>query len=362
MGAGYVVFSVFGVLCGVAAVHIAGWRNRAQPIESCVGDELFVLDALESDSAQWVRAMTEMRDADFSNESRRVRYRTVAGRVEGVLDAAMRERALEANRTQDSSTLELLTSELRIVLGGSALEAGAVERFLAAGSNVISCAAGREQNTTRSAITETGNDERPYERVPSVVRRTRAVAGGVIGSVFAVIGVLISEHRWDGLGMWAGAIAMLSVAFGGILIAAVDLDTFYLDTPSFAVWAVTSWGLTLLAAWVDGDVAGIAVGVVGALGVAAGFEGIARLWGKLRGITQGAGDTWIALVTSGVPTAVSGDWRVAVWSVLAAAIGGAVHWSVLAMFRGATRETPVPFGPWLVAGGFISGALWVVGL
>ena len=79
----------------------------------------------------------------------------------------------------------------------------------------------------------------------------------------------------------------------------------------------------------------------------------------MRGRTQGAGDTWIVLVTAGVPAALTGSWQVGLYGMLAGCLLTIAFWSVQRMRGLATAETAMAFGPYLAAGWVISLAGWV---
>jgi prepilin signal peptidase PulO-like enzyme (type II secretory pathway) len=359
-GVQIILIAILGVFCGILGAMVASKRNLAQPIESDIKSENLVLEYLEKDPAQWVRAMTEMRVLDYSNKARRERYEKIENSARLHLREETVEQIKTASREGDEKLLQEIVDTLRKELGGVALSVEEVKNYLDAGSSVVSNAAGREQNTERSKIVETGDDERPYKRESSEPSVQRLSFAGVCGGIGGVIAYLVPSARWDGPAVWYGVLTMLLVLIGGVIVSYVDVDTYYLDTQTFWVWALASWLAVLASVWVAGESKTALTGGIAAAAVALGFEVVAFVWGKLRGLTQGAGDTWIAICTCGVPSALCGDWRVAVWSVLYAAILAAGHWSYLAAFKGASRETPVPFGPWLVAGGFVASLTWVV--
>jgi leader peptidase (prepilin peptidase)/N-methyltransferase len=352
--------AVAGAAAGSAAVSVAARRNRFQPIESNVAAEQAVLGFLTVDPAQLLRGLGELDDTVFSSDTRRSIWRSIVDLVEPHLDDTTRVAVAAAQRDSDEPAMAAAIDALRPLVGGTALSADLVRQYLHDGGEILGAAAGRTQNTDRSPLVETGDDAVPYRREPSSARTGRVALGAVLGAIGAVIGGVFATMAADGAAAVWAAIAIVLVAGGGICVACVDLDTFYLDWPSFAVWAAATWGAALLYGIAGAGVGTILPGLIGALGVAAGFEAIARGWGKLRGITQGAGDTWIALVTAGVPAAIASDWRVAVWSVLAGSCGVVIAWSALAVRGRAGATTPVPFGPYLVGGAFAAAVVWMV--
>lgn len=346
-----------GMLAAVGAV-IAARRNEAQPIESSVAEEMRFLELLEQDLGQWVRVHTEVRDADFSNLERIARFSSIRERGVAAMDAGLAQRAARAAEFDDEEAMAACVAELRVRCGG--VEEVDVAELLRVGSGVVSASAGREQNTERSPIERTENDATPFRRKRRAASRARVLSASAFGVVAGIVSVSVAGAAFEGSAAVIAGMCLLMVVFGGTIVACVDLDTFYLDVPTFVWWAIATWAGVLGAAAVAGTLRSVLPGVAGAVGVAVGFEVIARGWGRLRGITQGAGDTWIALVTAGVPAAVCSDWRVAVWSVLAGAGGVVVQWSVLAVQGRASATTPVPFGPHLVGGGFVALCAWMV--
>lgn len=352
---------LIGVVLGVGAVILAGRRNAHQPVEADVAGELEVLKFLEKDPAQYARALGEMQESDYTNEDRRNRYRRIVANFKTVADAEMQTAIMQAAERQDENSLGEKINSIREKIGGEALTSAEVLDYLRRGESVLSMSAGRGQNTERSRIEETGDDNRPHRRLESRTTFGRLVLGGLLGGLSGVTGAYIATQKFEGAALYAGVVTLLLVGIGGIVVGAVDFDTFYLDTPVFWAWAGSSWGAAVITAWIDGYYGGLIVGLSGAIGVAVGFEVVARTWGKLRRLTQGAGDTWIVICTAGVPASVVADWRISVWSILAGAIGAAGHWGWIAIRRGADKNTPVPFGPWLVAGAWAAMIVWLVG-
>lgn len=350
---------VLGASGGVGAALLGSIRAAKQPIESSVPEEEAVLAYLERDPAQWLRAVGVLHEEDFTSAGRRETWRGIETSCRALVDGETIEKVQLYQAAQDERGIEESIAALRRNLGGSALEREDVKLYLEAGGGVISTAAGRAQNTERSPIEESATGD-PYVRryVPAGVGRL--VWGSIFGTGTGMLAAWTSYTRFEGWTAWLGLLGIVALGVGGICISFVDFDTFYLDTASFWVWAAVSWVTTGWAVIAEGGGQSVAIGIGASFGVVLGFESLARIWGKLRGITQGAGDTWIVVCTAGIPAMVAGTWQVAAWSVIAAASGAVLHWTYLAAFRGAGRETPVPFGPWLVAGGLASMGLWTV--
>lgn len=346
---------------GAIAAKLAAKRSWRQPIETCATDEDAVLQCLANDPAQWVRAYGVLEEAAFSTKERRARWHELEQTALEAAGATLREEIARAQEASDETAMDAACATLRETLGGEALTREEVESYLRSGGNVISAAASRAQNTERSPIEEVDDG-----RGGTLVRRfipasgTRITGGAAAGMLLGLAGALAVNNRFEGAALAVALAGIIALGIGGVLVALIDLDTFYLDTASFWVWAGTSWAAVGSAVVLAGERSSLIVGAGASFGVAASFEIVARVWGRLRGITQGAGDTWIVVCTAGIPALVASTWQVAAWSVIAGSTCAVVHWAYLAVRRGATRETPIPFGPWLVAGGGIAMALWAV--
>jgi hypothetical protein len=346
---------------GALAAKLASKRSWRQPIEVCTAEEDTVLQWLAKDPAQWVRAYGVLEEEAFTTKERRARWHELEETARGAAGPTLQERITWAQETHDEAALDAACAILREKLGGEALAREDVESYLRSGGNVISAAASRAQNTERSPI-----EEADGEHGATLVRRlvpasgARLVGGGAAGAVLGLAGALAVGERFEGVALVVALIGVIVLGIGGVLVSLVDLDTFYLDTASFWVWAGTSWAAMGGAVILAGESDSLIVGVGASFGVAASFEIVARVWGKLRGITQGAGDTWIVVCTAGIPALIASTWQMAAWSVVAGATCAVGHWTYMAVRKEATRETPIPFGPWLVAGGGISMLLWAV--
>lgn len=346
---------------GAIAAKLAATRSGRQPIETCASDEDAVLQWLANDPAQWVRAYGVLEEAAFSTKERRARWHELEQTALEVAGPTLREAIMRAQDARDETAMDAACETLREALGGEALTREEVESYLRSGGNVISAAASRAQNTERSPIEEVGG-----EHGGTLVRRfipasgTRIAGSAAAGMLLGLAGALAVSSRFEGPALVIALAGVIALGIGGVLVALIDLDTFYLDTTSFWVWAGTSWAAMGSAVILAGERSSLIVGAGASFGVAASFEIVARLWGRLRGITQGAGDTWIVVCTAGIPALIAATWQVAAWSVIAGSTCAVGHWAYLAVRRGATRETPIPFGPWLVAGGGIAMVLWAV--
>lgn len=356
------LFTAIVVVCmvgGFLASELARMRNQQQPIEVDVQAEERLLELLDGQVGQWARVHRDLDVNDFTSTARRARFLQLRDARVAVLDDSDIAAIETAAKRRDHTGIAAVVATIDERVG----EERSIDELdlLEAGGAVLSCSEGRQQNGKRSVIVETDDDTTPLTRLAtgrSTVRAIfAAVAGGIGGAVAALVG---SDIATGGVAQGAYITALAIMAVGGIAIALIDIDTFYLDYRTFWLWAAGSWGALAIAAIVDGGRREVLYGAIGAVSIAVTFEALAWLWGKLRGLTQGAGDTWIVLVSAGVPAAVVASWELAIWSVLIAAVGVFVQWSVLtAQGRGGAR-TPVPFGPHLVLGGVVAAAVHLI--
>jgi len=352
----YILGGALGALLGAIAAKFAAQRNLSQPIEHFVADELRLLELLEIYKGELVRGYSQLNRSCFTNDERRARWDEIVRASFLYFDDTFTGRVAAAEMANDEAVMTALARELDDHLGCTARsEPTEISELMRAGSNVLSANAGRGQNTARSPLIETGDEKTPHVRQYVACTQTRMNLAAVLGMLGGVLSAICAySFTTTTAAALVAFTSLLCVLAGGIAIGAVDLDTYYLDLPVFIAWCAGSWVTLIGSGALDREVNNVIVGAAAALGVAVGFEVVARTWGKLRGITQGAGDTWIALVTAGVPAGLCGRWEVGVWSVIAASIGVAIHWGALFARGKARADTPIPFGPHLVGGGFVS--------
>jgi prepilin signal peptidase PulO-like enzyme (type II secretory pathway) len=354
-----VVGAVVGGAGGVGAAWWAHRRNAAQPIDLAVEAEHSLLDALERDPGQWVRVIGELDAEHFSHTERSERYRQLLARHSAGSDLAAEIDAAGAVAAEAQVRTWVQTARDRAEADGWTVTPCEGSDIVRWGSEILGAAEGRAQQTPRSPLEPTGDTDVPYRRVAVEASRRRYVTAGVAGEVGGVASAGIALSAGSTTAAAAALLVLLLVTvIGGIVISCVDIDTYFLDTPSFWPWCALCWALTALATAVDGRIGHAVLGAGMVVAVGGGFEAVSWLWGRIRHMTQGAGDTLIALVTAGVPVAVSGRWEAGLWSVLAAGAGVIVHWLVLYSRQRASAQTPIAFGPYLVAGAIAALAAW----
>lgn len=160
---------------------------------------------------------------------------------------------------------------------------------------------------------------------------------------------LLFATTWTVLG--SGWQAVIMAPFLGVLIALsiIDLDCHRL--PNSIVYPT---GLVALVTVIGGSLSGAPLSLIG--GVAGGlcFGGLLLLIAVASGGGMGMGDAKLATVIGFLVGALD-------LSSVAVAIGGAILVGglagVVALLRGASRRSAIPFGPMLAAGAFIA-VLW----
>lgn len=190
---------------------------------------------------------------------------------------------------------------------------------------------------------------------PSVTRT--AVHAGVMGVATGVVTWLLAGVDRVGGEGWALAAAILLIS-SSLVIAAVDHDTLFLDTPTLALAGGGAWMCAVFCSWGRGDDLSLRVGVFVALAWSGCFVLVNLIYKVLRGITgMGFGDVLITLVAAGVPVVLSGEPLVGFTGIVAAMVL-ALLWQLpkLVLKRIGGRDA-FALGPFLGSGWIVS---WVV--
>lgn len=356
---------------GAGGVRLGVRRNICQPIEQDPESEQELIRALERYPEQWLRVEEVLKASHFGVPGLKERYERLEGLIEatwlgemryrGTSDPEMEERILSVTAHESWEELIEYLGEQGIEVGGASEDRGAVkEQILELGGKVAGNGMGREQNSERSKMFY-DDVEKKIVRLKSGPNPRRMVVWALLSALAALVGVGVLgrlELGWSG---WAfGAISLASLIFGSVELSSVDIDTMYLDNAVFSVSGIISWlGLVGLAVtshhpfWL---VAGVTMGVA----VAVMFELMSRIYGSIRGVTQGAGDTLIVLVSVGVPAGLTHSWQVGLYSVLAGCLLMIVSWSVMRVRKLVTKASPVAFGPYLAAGWVVALGWWLL--
>lgn len=195
---------------------------------------------------------------------------------------------------------------------------------------------------------------RPVWRCPGCARRlgpAPALTVAAAGIAGLAVGMAVSAHPVSGPaegGLLLGV--LLLVALVGVLLAAVDLAVLRLPDVLVLPTAVVVAALLGAGAALLPDPAPVARAAAGAAAMGAGYA----LLALLPRSPLGFGDVKLAAVL-GAPLGWLGWPAVLAGAVLPVAFGGLVSFALLAAGR-IRRDTPVPFGPALVAG-FLAAAV-----
>ena len=169
------------------------------------------------------------------------------------------------------------------------------------------------------------------------------------------------------VGLTALLPVLLLFAAGGVCVAMVDIATLRIPHPlsdslaGVGVVGVVCLSLAGKGPYGDDLLRSILVPVACGLIASACFG----LWRLVHPASMGGGDVWLAFSVACVG-ALGVGWEGAVVSLmvplLAAGLASLMLLGTpLGSARGISRRTPIPFGPFLVAGGLV-GAMWGQGL
>ena len=230
-------------------------------------------------------------------------------------------------------------------------------------SLVYNAGVDRHEYAGSARIERTGNRERPLRRVPSRLTPVRTLitsgllaAGGLVAGSVAATG--------DGTAAQVAiAVALTLLTIGSVLWTLVDLETMYVDMPSFHVLAGASWLGTLIAAWLQGTLGQAVTGLLVVAGIVLFIEVVNQAYRRIRGRHgMGMGDYLLVLATIGVPVALTGSLMLGQVILIVSLLAGIVGWVFTRLTRpGFTRETPYAFGPYLASGWILGLLLWGVG-
>jgi prepilin signal peptidase PulO-like enzyme (type II secretory pathway) len=261
-----ILLALSGALIGTLLSSFSTWRTSRQPIPFDSAAELRIVE--------WARvspgraALCGLSPDDFSHPQRQAEWETLCA-TEATEGAVL---ALDNDVSEDATAVRELAQERELYPGAS-------------GWLVVDA-------------------EPPLVRDREALSVRRVLTGAVCGAIgMAVCGDVISSHSGGGL---FGALALLALVVGGIVIGFVDHDTLFLDTPTLAVCGSLSWLFAVLYAYEVGDKTALLGGVVVAVAWSASFVVINLVYKLLRGITgMGFGDVLITLAAGGVPGVIS---------------------------------------------------------
>lgn len=197
----------------------------------------------------------------------------------------------------------------------------------------------------------------PLERVHVPPTRTRTQVTAALSALAAsfIPGTLTAAHL-AGPAALVGGLALALLLAASVVIALVDLDTFFIDMKVWVVGTVATWVAAVGAVALAGEMSRVVAGVVMVVATAVLFEGSNLLFKLARGVDgQGFGDTLIIVATVGAPAALTGSIEVGFWAVMGGLLAAIAGWVAGRVTGRVNRNTPFAFGPWLAAG-------WVIAL
>ena len=234
------------------------------------------------------------------------------------------------------------------------------EELIIAGSEIINDYMDRTLFNGNSKIVKSQNETLPLKRVytPYKTSKKLFVYGLTVVSSWANYGLINSLEMSSIVKILLGAALVLLTAFS-ILWALVDIDTMYLDMPSFYIGIIVTWILVIMGGVVSADIKYFLPGITMTVLMVFIFELINLLYKKVRGSDgMGMGDTMIILGTIGVPTAISGSWQMGYRITMLSFVLGIIGWFYNKVKNNAKKEEPFAFGPYLALGWMLAVVTW----
>ena len=363
---------VLGLLGAKALARLATRRALAQPLPVAPEHEAALISALLADPG-YVPQVEAIKPEDFCTDQHR-RIWEVLLRAVGS-DGLPKAEALEvagAHEVQappaQAGAQKLAWAALEAALDGADLSlartlearevglgpSGREERLLAAGEKVIDAGVDRNERGGAGLVVPGPQGGPPLVRAyrePS--RRRTAITGATVAAAGAVSWYIVPGH---GYGRLLAALALLVLVVTGAIISIVDVDTMYLDMPTFVAGSCSAWAATIGADLLAGESAWLLAGVAVTIGAGVFFEVMNYTYKRARGTTGlGFGDTMAVILTIGVPAALTGSVTIGIDSLLAgmlAAIAGAAAHKVVTVRTGEAFGAKTPFAllPYLSSG------------
>jgi prepilin signal peptidase PulO-like enzyme (type II secretory pathway) len=362
------ILAVAGAAVGVPLARLSARRSVHQPVSLEPQAEIDVLAAVAVDITMYLRVI-ELRATDFADAGRARVWARIADHLacipnpEGIdsetaADAWIARQLTDHAELFSTNPVHVFAEEEGVVLG-SAPEGELKDRIVSDAEAVVAAAEDRNVFNGRSLIVPGPEDGPSLIRTYVAPTRGRVVGAVVIHTLAWAAAPLMTERFAQGtLAILFGIAALLVLSTASLLWALVDLDTMYLDTPTFWPGAILAWGLAIGAAVADYDPGRLLPGIIIAVGGAIVFE-LANLGYRIvRGTDgMGGGDTLILLATAGVPAALFGSWTVGYYAALGSMILGVIGWVSLFIAGKVQRHSPFAFGPYLALGWLLTCTL-----
>lgn len=343
-----VLFVVLGVVGGVGLAWVANWRAQRQPISAWPDKERLVLLGVIQKPERYSDAVALRPEyftiKEYGEVWEAFERHAVPSSESGVVEKT-EKMGLEP-RELPSGIVEILVDEgidlEEVILGGTREDSRPVsdKDFLKAGQAVLDGYEDRELGLSGVLRLEpTGDSQRPLRWQQRGVGRRRvsvaALCGGLGGWLVAV----------SGLNAW-GAVALVALVAGCIVLALVDVDTLFIDLPTLGATAVVGYGCAAMSGVGDWWLTLGGMGVVVVLLLVLG-----ALYARVRGtVGLGGGDLQLLVITFGLPLALTGSPLLAMNGLLlASALAVGVRLAMV-VGRKTTFKTPFALGPYLCGG------------
>lgn len=192
----------------------------------------------------------------------------------------------------------------------------------------------------------------PLHRVHVAPSRMRLIVSAFAAALsYGLAPVLTHAAGFSGLAAVLGVAAVVVLATTMIVVSLVDIDTMFIDMKVFLGPTALAWLLVAGADVAQHSARRMLAGVIVTIAIGVFYEilnKVHRLIRKEDG--QGMGDTIILLATVGVPGALTGNYALGIYSVLAASVAALIAWMVGFSRGQLTRSTPFAMGPFLATG------------
>jgi prepilin signal peptidase PulO-like enzyme (type II secretory pathway) len=360
------ILAFIGAALGFPLAWLAARRSTHQPISYDLDAESRIFRSIAADPTLYLRVL-ELQVDDFADPNHKKQWASLQQRFALITAPEKVLSELEAETWITSQLLthsDLFSDALELPQSyEKAPERDSLAKSVVADAQLV-LAASNDRNlyNGHSPIIQGGEGNPILIRqliAPSTFRITLTII--INAGSWSITPILAQAAANSTLSQFFVIISLCLLASSSLLWALVDIDTMYLDTPTFWPGAIIAWGLAVCAAVADYDLSRLLPGVLIALGGAMVFE-LANLGYRIvRGSDgMGGGDTLILLATAGVPAALFGSWSLGYYAALGSLILGVIGWIILFILGKVTRATPYPFGPYLALGWILATLLWVI--
>jgi prepilin signal peptidase PulO-like enzyme (type II secretory pathway) len=315
--------AISGAFIGVLLSRVSSWRTSRQPIPFDSAVERRVVEWAQGGPG---RALASGLDsAVFTHEERVQAWAALLADEEALPEGGAHDEELPGSILDDVEVLRILAEERVLYPGAAVWQENA--------------------DTDRSLIRVV----RPAS-VQRALWHALACGVGVGASAWLYANVHYLGDAKAGGESW-GLLALVALVLGGVVIAAVDHDTLFLDVPALVVSGGVAWFAAVMCAQARDDRAALYGGVLVAIAWGGCFVLMNAMYKLIRGQTGlGFGDVLITLAAGGVPAVVSGEPMVGFGGILAAMIL-AMLWQTPKLVRKEIgKRDAFALGPFLACG------------